>query len=208
MPNLIYLGNPITDEIRGRKFADNLGVACTGSLTSRVYDFAPVPPTVPFFSGLFSEKSAALLRAFPAFTDITGEDFSLPPFGVNTTDSISAKAGYNEVSVAVNGQYVSNSYTLPYIPTQAMLVWDAYTYIEAHPPGGDYTKKYLEVSDTDPNLRVEVDFLGVLPSFIVTNRTPFVIPAPPGDQFVVRFSNIGFFPENVRVGSWFLLYRA
>lgn len=202
----IYQFDPYTGFIRGRSEATFLGTRIDSSHAVRTSDYAPVTATPIDKTTFLIEKSSAILRAFPSYTDILGEEFEFSPFGVSLSDSTGVKVGTKEIGIDLNGRYVSTSYTLGYSPSEALLLFEVYDEIFLDTASGTVSRKYVPLTDNTFYINAYVNFTGLVPSTSVANGQPFAVGAS-GTSFRVRFDNVA--PGNRHfIGAWYLLFRS
>ncbi len=204
--NMIYLGNPYSNEIRGRYPTGPSGVEAQGSKVTLSYTSAPLPPVLRFFQDIPLEKADVLKQAYPTFTDVYVEDFQNAPYG-NADLANCTKVGLSqyEVSLDVGGFFVSNSYTLPYAPTKFMILVDCFRLIEEDSPGDYYRRKYEEYPADGVNTIPFLDFTGVLPvNGYAVGTTQVLAPILQGTDFVFSLSN--GLSQKLYITGWSLLF--
>lgn len=180
------------------------GPQIAGSKTIAIPAETPIPADVGFFRDILDAKRDALRRAFPTFTHALAEGFFFSPFAASYPDCQDTSLSPSEIGMELGGRYVSTSYTLSGIATQALLVWDAFTITTTDNPTGTVSRRYDKL--INPSwIEARVDFNGAIPSDLVSNGSVFAVGAP-GSDFRIRFDNTG--PgDKLFVSNWVLLYR-
>ncbi len=155
-------------------------------------------------SDLVTKKYAALLAYYANFTSVA-YDALLDSSGLDlaTVGIIGTFGGGGSVSVGPTGPVNTNMVTLGSVPSQAVLVWETFTYTDTSPASDVFTRTYVESASSD--LTVTASFNNGGTSVAVLDGVPFNIAGPDqGSSLILNFSNPG--ASRVFLGSWALLY--
>jgi hypothetical protein len=187
--------------------------SCTGNYVVRVPDEVAVRNPTDL-ADLITKKYQGLLGAhalynaiiFDDFLDETGIDF-LVSTGI-ITGSNGSIAIYPRVTGSPTPVLQSTTQGLSSIPTQFLLTYELFEYVDVDGAAVPFQRSYQEVV-TDVDVSVEVSFDGGA-SFTSTMDQSFTnIPVPSqGNQLVVRFTRTTSISTRGRIflGSWAVLF--
>ncbi len=159
-------------------------------------------------SDLITKKYAGLLASYAGFTtivrddllDSTGIDFGSP----NTTKGFFGERG--SISLSVGGSLQSVVEPLGSTPTQVVVTWELYYYVESNPIDGPIVHTFSELSTDSSNATVQVSFNGGVTFTSVTDGFVLNIAlADQGSDFVFQITNAT--PDSrIWVGSWSVIF--
>lgn len=191
----------------------------TGNYVVRVEDGVPVRnPTN--LADLIIKKYLGLLGTHGLYTQITGDDLLDPIGSVDFTLSTGIFSGLKG-AIGIYPLVTGNptpvlrttdttiSWGGPGVgPTQAMLVYELFEYVDIDAKDAQFQRSYREVQ-TDVDVSVEVSFNGGLNWVAAQSLAFFSIPlADRGISLTLRFTRITDISSRGRVfvGSWAVLY--
>ena len=166
--------------------------------------------TPPDVATLVSSKYAGLQSFYGFLPNIAYDaQFSNVDSGNSTSIQIAPKVGVSLIPPnSGNAVLQSAAVTLGSTPTQAVLVYEAFYYLDSDVSAGRFTRSYAlpAPGDADAVVSVAVSFDGLATHFNITPSSIFSIPtASQGNSFVVRFVRTGG-TKRLFIGSWAVLY--
>ena len=179
-----------------------------GCFLVRVPDFIQI--TRPTNLGnLLTQKYQGLLSFYAGFGNVAYDDF-IDPAHVNMAyPNTKARVGQrNTIAVAPSGYLQSSLYTLPWSgappgPVVAVVVWEAFDYVDSDPKTGRFMRNYRERPAS--GFTVQVSFDNGSNWNTVTSEGVFNIsPAQQGVDFIIRFQNMT--ANDLYLGSWAVVY--
>jgi hypothetical protein len=194
------------------------GTQATGTYVVRVDSDVVVQNPVDL-SDLLTKKYLGILASQPTFTNIA-YDTMLDATGINFSSSLGVFSGVNSTIglyptdlINTDPVLITNSESIPWSglgsgPTQAMLVYETFTFVDVDSATEPYQRYYQElVSGSDTS--VEVSFDNGVHYQTAANKTLLsVAGANQGTSLILKFtrtSNVSSVPK-VYLGSWAILY--
>jgi len=184
----------------------------TGNYVIRVADDVVVhnPTSV---SDLLNQKHASMLASMGLFGQILYDDL-LDVSGVNTASSTGVTLGSKGmISLFSGGQLVSSPSGFTWSgsgsgPSDAMMTWEIFTYVDTDSASSAYIRKYQEVPTSVAPITAEISFNGGGNWQTVTDKSLITVPpASQGTNLIVRFNHTGpAISARYFVGSWAVLF--
>lgn len=176
----------------------------TGSTVIRVPDGVAIHNNPSTLTTLIAEKYDGLLASYAGFPEILA-DPCLDNLTVSLPDCTGAilSDGFVNHCITPPGTLFSTIVPLAFAPTQAVLVWEEFSYIDVDEKTGRMRRTYAEGSGS--GLLCVVSFDGGVNANPVTNGTVFNIPVPDqGASFQIAFGNLT--GNRIYLGSWAVVY--
>jgi len=176
----------------------------SGRFVVKVPDGVPiVQPTN--LGDLLTKKAQGFLLFYAGFTRVTYDDL-LDTTHVNTGASAGLVTGERSTLVLQPGGLLQST-VVPLTgsaPTQALITWDTFNYVETDSASTLYVRQYNELSSTPSNVTCSVSFDGV--NFNATTDSAVLnIPVPQqGTNFIIRLTNTS--TSRLSIGSWTVVY--
>jgi hypothetical protein len=176
----------------------------TGSVIIRIPDGVGIHSNPATLSALLLAKYDGLLAFYAGFTQILGDDCQdTLTVDLPLSSRLLVSTGFVNHCLLAGGNYFSSTFlgALVPAPTQCVLTWESYRFIDDDTKSERFTRNYDETSD----LTCLVSFNGGATYSATTDGAVLNIPVPDqGQDLKVRFTN----PAGYRVylGSWALIY--
>jgi hypothetical protein len=173
----------------------------TGATVVRVPDGVAIHNNPTNLLALLTAKYDGLLASYAGFTTIRAN--SCMNSGVLDSKAVLLSSGFVNHVLMPNGTIDTATVVLPFAPTQAIAVWEAYTFTESNNKSGRYQRVYTEHDSND--LTVTVTFDSGANNFPVTDGGVLNVPlVGQGTAFRFGFTN----PLGIRLylGSWAIIF--
>jgi hypothetical protein len=206
-----YLINPFTSngDIIDVKTPENGQSDATGAAVIRIPDGVSIDSSPSNLSELLTAKYDAILAANPGFTTIVADSC----MDVSSFNTASLTAGALFSSGTANHCILDNGIVeaaavdvTPDVPTQAVLIWEEYSFSDVNDKDGRMRRTYVEESGN--NLTAFITFDGGTPIIIngtmASNGAVVNLGGYTGSSLIVGFINTS--GSRVYLGSWAVIY--
>lgn len=177
----------------------------TGSSVIRVPDGVAIHNDPGDLPSLLNSKYEGLLASYAGFPEIVAD----PCLDALTVDPVATSkaflsSGLVNHSLNVNGSVLrSTVIPLALAPTQAVLVWEEYTFVDLDAKTGRMRRTYTEASGA--NLLCSASFNGGANFNTIVNGGVLNIPIPhQGSSFQISLTNNS--ASRIYLGSWAVIY--
>jgi hypothetical protein len=167
-------------------------------------------PAVPTdLTDLLTKKYQGILSFFAGYGNIHFDDL-LDTSGINLSAPGLAGTLGERSTIALNpgATLTSNMVTLGDTPTNAILTWEVFQYLDADPSSDRLQRTYQERPTTATYTTAQVSFNNGGTYLAATDSGVFNIPpGDQGDQMIVQITNATSAPPiRIQIGSWAVIY--
>ena len=209
VPALLYLVDLFDAPILTAKIND-VAIATTGTCEVNGSFVVRVPGDVPVkdprdLADLLTQKYAGLLAANAGFPNIAYDDLLDTSHVDLTAPNVEGVFGDRSVIAIQPGkQFYSKVTALSSSPSQAIVTWETFEYLDVDPKAGRFVRTYGGTWSDDVST-CEVSFDSGSSFFpVVDNGVVNVPPLSQGSQFIIRITNTT--TKRLHLGSWAVIY--
>jgi len=186
-------------------------IDATGFLVVRVSDGIKIQGNPTNLTDLLTAKYAGLLAYYAGFTNIIA-DPCLDPTNIDWVNSLGLMVGNGYVNhcvapgVWLGGQYTSVPMALGSTPTQCVIVWEEFSFLNSDNKDQRFQRTYVEESGVISSC--QMSFNGGSTYNTIQNGVVFDITGPDqGSSFSISLIKLSAPPfQRIYLGSWALIF--
>jgi len=183
----------------------------TGFLIVRIPDGVKIQGNPTNLTDLLTAKYSGLLASYAGFTNIIA-DPCLDQTNIDLVNSYDLMVGAGYVNhciapgVFFGRQYMSVPMTLGSTPTQCIIAWEEFSFLNSDNKDQRFQRTYVEESGTICSC--DVSFNGGTTFNTVQNGAVFTIPgSDQGSSFIITLTKSSGAPlQRIYLGSWALIF--